>query len=115
MEYENLIERLLADVPQIRPQYEEEIEWLEEDLPHVIFGMVVTPFIIRSIKEQKEMSNLYSFLEEMALADEKVQEVLVVSVLESLITERDIIEIAKSHMGEVTKEMCETTEKAYGY
>jgi hypothetical protein len=115
LEYDNLIERLLADVPQIRPYYEEEIEWLEEDLPHVIFGMVVTPFIINSIEEQKEISNLYSFLEEMALADEKVQEVLVVSVLESLITERDIIDIAKSLMGKFTLELCETTEKAYGY
>ncbi|OKP73898.1 hypothetical protein A3842_21395 [Paenibacillus sp. P3E] len=115
MEYENLIERLLADVPQIRPHYEEEIEWLEEDLPHVIFGMVVTPFIIKSIETQKEVSNLYSFLEEMAVADDKVQEVLVVSVLESLITDRDIIDTAKSHMGKLTKTLCETTETEYGY
>ncbi len=54
MEYDNLIERLLVEVPQIKPYYEEEIVWLEEDLPHVIFGMVDTPFIIKSLEEQKE-------------------------------------------------------------
>ncbi|WP_289356240.1 hypothetical protein [Paenibacillus sp. S-12] len=115
MEYENLIERLLKAVPQIRPYYEEEIEWLEEDLPHVIFGMVVTPFLIKSIKEEKEITNLYDFFEEMALSEEKVQEVLVVSVIESLITEREIIETAKSNMGESTRIICETVEKAYGF
>jgi len=39
LEYDNLIECLLVEVPQIKPYYEEEIMWLEEDLPHVIFGM----------------------------------------------------------------------------
>ncbi|PQP80459.1 hypothetical protein C0Q44_27135 [Paenibacillus sp. PCH8] len=115
MKYENLIERLLTAVPQIRPYYEEEIEWLEEDLPHVIFGMVVTPFLIKYTNEQKDISNLYDFLEDMALSEEKVQEVLVVSVLESLITEREIIETAKSYMGDLTRKICETTQKAYGY
>ncbi|WP_059050881.1 DUF7674 family protein [Paenibacillus senegalimassiliensis] len=115
MDYDNLITSLLIDVPLIKPLYEEEIKWLEEDLPHVIFSLVVTPFIIKSIKEQEESSNIYGFLEKMALGDEKVQEVLVTSVLESLIIERDIIDFAKSHMGELTKILCETTEKAYGF
>ncbi len=115
MDYDNLIEKLLIAVPQIRPYYEEEIEWLEEDLPHVIFGMVVTPFIIKSTEEQTEIDNLYTFLEEMALSNEKVQEVLVVSVLESLITERHIINKVKLSMGKITKELCETTEKVYGF
>lgn len=115
MDYDNLIACLLADVPLIKPLYDEEIKWLEEDLPHVIFNLVVTPFIIKSIKGQVEPSNIYSFLEKMALGDEKVQEVLVVSVLESLITEREIIDLAKSHMGDLTKKLCENTEKAYGF
>jgi hypothetical protein len=115
LEYDNLIVWLLADVPQLRPLYEVEIKWLEEDLPHVIFSMVVTLFIIKSIKEHEELRNIYSFLEKMALGDEKVQEVLVVSVLEPMITERDIIGIAKSHMGELTNKLCEKTEIAYGF
>ena len=95
---------------------EEEMVWLEEDLPHVIFGMVVTPFIIKGLRGSKEVTNIWNFLEQMAISDdEKVQEVLVVSVLESLIVERDIIDFAKNRMGNRTKLLCESTEKAYGY
>ncbi|MBG9944241.1 hypothetical protein ABE237_16190 [Brevibacillus formosus] len=116
MEYGNIIRKLLTDVPQIRPYYEEEIEWLEEDLPHVIFGMVLTPYIIKSLEEHRNVETIFNFLEEMALSvDEKVQELLVVSVLESLITERGIIEIAKSHMGERTRQLFKTAEQAYGF
>ncbi|WP_059171346.1 hypothetical protein [Bacillus sp. FJAT-27445] len=116
MEYNNLINRLLNDIPQIRPMYEEEIEWLEEDLPHVIFGIIVTPFIIKQLQENQKVTTLFDFLEEMALCnDEKVQEVLVVSVLELLITEREIIDLAKNMMGNRTKQLCTVTEKAYGY
>ncbi|WP_058300399.1 hypothetical protein [Gorillibacterium timonense] len=68
-----------------------------------------------SFKEHEESSNIYDFLEKMALSEEKVQGVLIVSVLESLITERDIIDFAKSHMGELTKTLCENIEKANGY
>jgi len=51
----------------------------------------------------------------MAAADEKFQEVLVVSVFETLIAERDIIDIAMSFMGKLIKELCEPTENAYGF
>ncbi|WP_187377782.1 hypothetical protein [Paenibacillus senegalimassiliensis] len=54
-------------------------------------------------------------MKKMALNDEKVQEVLIVSVLELLITERDVIERAKFHVGELTKRLCENVEKAYGF
>ena len=116
MAYDDLISRLLNDIPQIRPMIEEEMEWLEENLPHVLFGIVVTPFIIKGLRGNKEVTNILKFLEQMAISDdEKVQEVLVVSVLESLIVERDIIDFAKNMMGNRTKLLCESTEKAYGY
>lgn len=116
MEYGNLVERLLTDIPQVRPYYEEEKDWLEEDLPHVIFGMVVTPFIIKSLQEKKNTKTIFDFLEEMVNSnDEKVQEVLVVSVLELLIVERNIISMARSSMGEMTQQLCRTIEKAYGF
>ncbi|MFC8689071.1 hypothetical protein [Brevibacillus porteri] len=116
MQYDNIIRKLLAAVPQIRPNYEEEMEWLGEELPHVIFGMVVTPYIIKCLEEHGNSETIFNFLEEMSLSsDEKVQELVVVSVLELLVTEREIIEIAKSLMGEQTRQHLKTLERAYGF
>ncbi|MFG0212972.1 hypothetical protein ACFU8X_07695 [Brevibacillus porteri] len=116
MNYDNVIAKLLNDVPQIRPFYEEEMEWLGEELPHVIFGMVVVPYIIKGLEGNETIESIFNFLEEMSLSrDERVQELLVVSVFESLITEREIISFAKSCMRKKTRQLCEATERAYGF
>lgn len=114
--YTEIIPTLLLELPQVRSKYYEEMEWLEEDLPHVIFGLVVTPFIIESLKNKLNLSLIFNFLEEMATSNEQVQEVLLFSILDSLILEeRNLLDFAKTQMGEYTKILCENAEKSYGF
>lgn len=116
MEQENLIPELLKCLPKLKPLYEEELEWMEEVLPHYIFGSVVTSYTVDSLNNNiEESKELFRFFNEMAVGDEYVQNVLVVSLLEPLITERDIIDQAKLLMSETTKQLCEEMERAYGY
>ncbi|MFB0832735.1 hypothetical protein ACEU2D_24515 [Brevibacillus laterosporus] len=119
MEYNDLVQTLLVEIPELNPVYEEEIEWLKEDLPHVIFGIVFNPYLIEILNlhdQEKKLKAIFIFLEKMAMSsDEKVKEVLVTTILESLLTERNIIVKAKHYMGSVTKKFCEQLEIAYGY
>ncbi|MFF0830691.1 hypothetical protein ACFYU8_27995 [Brevibacillus sp. NPDC003359] len=116
MNYDNVTTRLLTVVPQIRPHYEKGMEWLEEELPHVLFGIMVVPFIIKNLEENKPLDVMFNFIEEMSLSsDERIQELVVVSVIESLIVEREIIHHAKSSMGKRTRELCDDIEREFGY
>lgn len=114
--YTEIIPKLLSEIPQVRSKYCEEMEWLEEDLPHVIFGVVVTPFVIESLKNKVNSSLIFNFLEEMATSNEQVQEVLLLSILDSLILEeRNLLDFAKTQMRECTKILYENAEKSYGF
>lgn len=119
MDYTNLVKSMLKELPELKPAYDEEMEWLEEELPHVLFSWVFNPYLINLLTENKradQIVTVFNFLEQMAVSpDEKVQEVLVVTVIESLVLERNIIEIAKGYMGEQTKKFCLEVEVSQGW
>ncbi|WP_139489841.1 DUF7674 family protein [Brevibacillus dissolubilis] len=116
LEYGKLISNLLSHLPAIRPYYEEEMEWLKEDLPHVIFGIVVVPYIVKHLQEQEGLEEIFEFLEKMAVSnDEEVEGVLVVSVLEPLLIERDVIGLAESQMRQKTRQLFDIIKKTNGF
>lgn len=118
MEYSNLVQKMLRAIPEVNPMYEKELDWWEEILPHIIFGDVLNPYIITLLREgnaDQTLEKAFDFLEQMAISsDERVQEVLAVTVLEQLGDDPLILEKARQYMGSETREMSTEIEKGWG-
>lgn len=82
---------------------------------HIIFGMVIVPYILYIVRNKKmsEINKVFLFLENMAVCDDvKVKEVLDFTILEQLAGEgHDMFEQCKLHMRENTLRHCEEVEK----
>ena len=110
--YDNLIERLLMAVPEIRAEHEENLEWLGDDyLPHVVFGIEFNPYLTESLIAKPDddlLSRAFAFLEEMAHSqDERVLGVLMATVCEHISGQGLAVgERARSFMSPETKRIC---------
>ncbi|MDQ0087494.1 hypothetical protein J2T12_000888 [Paenibacillus anaericanus] len=118
MEYNNVVQIMLEAIPEITPMYEKELDWWDEILPHIVFGDVLSPYIITLLREsnpEQTLEKVFDFLEQMAISsDERVQEVLAVTVLEQLGDDPLILEKARQYMGCETKKMSVEIEKGWG-
>ena len=89
----------------------------ETDGMHVVFGMVIVPYILYIIQNNKmlEINKVFSFLENMAICEDiKIKEVLDFTVLEQLVDERqDVLGQCKQYMKKNTLEHCEEVEKYF--
>lgn len=80
---------LIQWVPEIAAPYEKETEWQEGDETgsHIIFGDVLVPHIIKLVEDQENESleKIFDFIEHLlSLDDEYAEDVVVLSVIESL-------------------------------
>ena len=119
LNYDNLVQQMLEAVPEIRPYYEKELEWWNDEiLPHVVFGDVINPYVISLLKNCENMDVLqktFQFFEMMAnCLDERVANVLGVTVLERIGDEPDVLDQAVEFMGKKTKEISDEIEKFWG-
>ncbi len=84
---------------------------------HPIFGLIVVPYILLCVRENRaaETNIAFTFLEEMATCkDADVAGVLDFTVLESFVDEgHDFIRKCKQYMGKNTLEHCEEIEKYF--
>ena len=89
----------------------------ETDGMHVVFGMVIVPYILYIVQNNKilEINKVFSFLENMAICEDvKIKEVLDFTVLEQLVDERqDVLGQCKQYMKKNTLEHCEEMEKYF--
>ena len=89
----------------------------ETDGMHVVFGMVIVPYILYIVQNNKilEINKVFSFLENMAICEDvKIKEVLDFTVLEQLVDERqDVLGQCKQYMKKNTLEHCEEVEKYF--
>jgi hypothetical protein len=117
MRYDNLIRDLLTEFPVLESFYIEEGNYIE-GLPHLCFEIVFVPFVkqVCTFDDGIEISKICSFMEQMSISeDEMVQEVLAVSVLESILSEREVVGILKRHLKTHTLELLDLLEKEYGW
>lgn len=118
LNYDNLVQQMLEAVPEIKPHYEKELEWWDEILSHIVFGDVINPYIISLLKNSQDLDILqraFQFFEIMAnCPDERVAEVLGVTVLERLGDEPEVLKKAMKFMGNKTKEISDDIEKGWG-
>ena len=89
----------------------------ETDGMHIVFGMVIVPYILYIVQNNKmlEINKVFSFLENMAICEDiKIKEVLDFTVLEQLVDEgQDILEQCKQYMKKNTLKHCEEVEKYF--
>lgn len=103
--------KLIETFPEIKKQYDEEIDWQEGDETgaHVVYGDVLKPYLLQSIQERhdKTMKKILGFLEGLLkINDKSINEVVAFSVLEGIITNEDIeIEFVESMLGELSKKV----------
>lgn len=104
MNYENIIELLLLEFPDIKDKLETE-DYLS-DLPHCIFEITLIPFVKSKCKnsEEKELLKLGVFLEKMSMCEDmKVRELMNVSFLEPIVLDdKEVLSVLKNYLGEKT-------------
>lgn len=120
MKYDELYKTFKEEIPEGYSFFEiKEKENLidETDGMHVVFGMVIVPYILYIVQNNKmfEINKIFSFLENMAICEDvKIKEVLDFTVLEQLVDERqDVLGQCKQYMKKNTLEHCEEVEKYF--
>ena len=94
MKYEDLYDEFINLFPEDKEFFkrlEEETGAVRSIGMHIMFGLVVSPYILRLLeKEPEKAKKAFEFIEKMETSeDERIANVADVSVLESLITEED--------------------------
>ncbi len=120
MNYDNLFQEFKEKIWEGQDFFEEKAKECfvdDTDGMHVIFGMVVLPYILYVIENQKdkEIKKVFSFLERMALCEKiKVGEVLDFTILEGLIDNEYVpIDVCKAYMGKETLKRCVKIEEYF--
>ncbi len=118
MKYEELYKdfaKLFPDDEVVLNDLEISADVDEEDGMHILFGMVVFPFISKLVEdgENEKLKRVFDFLEQMASSkDSRICEVLEFTILENIITSgKDFLNICKPYMGSETGKSCEYIER----
>ena len=107
---------LINRFPELKQRYYDEVIWQEGDETgsHVVFGDIFTPYIEENLVKNKvaALEKIFKFIEEVLLLHEEYSdEVILFSVLERLICNKEQFEKCKNYFGKCTyqiiKEMFE--------
>ena len=118
--FHNLGEKLVEAIPELRPQYEQELKWWgdEEPGPHKIYGDLLTPYLVsllNSDAQEEILKRIFAFLEELANhEDVHVQEVVAFSVLEQLGADEQLLQKARKYMSPKTLQFSHEVEAFWG-
>lgn len=121
MNYENILDILFKKISRIKNIYDEKVQ---EDLidnetgKHMIFGLVIVPFIITEVNKKTDVTivnGIFDFLEEMSLCEDvKVRELLDFTILEQFVDEgKEQLDELKKYMRENTLICCLEIEKYF--
>jgi len=120
MIFNTVIKELMSNFPEFEEVAENEFEyWRQESPPpHVFFANVLDTYLVKEmadIKNVKLVEQIFDFLEKMAISeDEKVQEILGVTILEYLGNDKRILKKARTFMRPHTLKMSYEIEKGLG-
>lgn len=109
--YDSLYERFVELFPDEKKWFNDKCEEngvSPEDGMHIVFGMVVVPFLLEdAINHPKKLKKAFDFFERMeTFGTSKIAEVIEFSVLENLVgIEKDKKDIFMKYMGKETKEV----------
>lgn len=118
MNYNELYDEFLKCFPEdaaILNHQSEELSVERSDGMHVVFGMVVVPFILHLIGERNDVKlrRVFEFLEKMAVSDDPlICEVLEFTILEDIVSQgKNVLDYSKAYMKRETLKCCESVEK----
>ena len=109
LHYNDLGAWLIQEVPELEDAYRRELGWWgkEKPGPHVIFGDVLTPYIIRLLEcgDNPEAIKKALGMLETLIADEdiEVQAVAVVTVLDRLVGNAEWMRLMKPYLGPLAR------------
>lgn len=116
--FENMSEKLVEAIPELKPAYEKELEWWhgEEAGAHNIYSEVLNQYLISLLQSEvnpeteESLRRIFKFLEELSNhQDVRVQEVVGVTVIERL-HGAGLLERARQYMGPATLQMSREIE-----
>ena len=117
---DNLGEQLVTAIPELRSQYESELEWWGDEQPgaHIIFGDILNPYLISLLElgdRENTIKRIFAFLEQLAnYEDSQIQEVVTVTVCERLGDRKDLLAKARQYMGNNTLRLSHQIEEFWG-
>lgn len=119
MNRETLIKYFLNNFPEYRDAFEQHLEDYNEILIHVFFGDTINERLIEVLEKDKEnnkeIEKIFKFLEKMALdGDLDVKEVLIVTILERLGDDKNLLKKSYKYMGKNTKIASDDIERFWG-
>jgi hypothetical protein len=105
--YENVSEKLIEHLPELREAYETEQKWWggEKPGPHVVYGDVLNPYvdILLQSGDAPALRRVFEFLETLSCSeDQRVQELVAVTVCEHLGSDQERLRQAVRFMGPAT-------------
>ena len=110
MDIKQLNRLLISKFPELEREYHEEVDWQEGDETgsHVVYGDVLTPYIEKIIIQQNnaEIQKVFAFIEEILTRNEKYSdEVIMFSVLERLMLDKEQFQSCKKYFGKYTEQI----------
>jgi hypothetical protein len=115
LNYDGVIESLVSEVPALRDLYRDHVDFYEEVIPHLFFG-VMTEFLVQCLREARSeepaqakrlacVEATLAFLERaITRPDPKVQELVYVSFIEELFgVEPEVLSQMTAMMGPALK------------
>ena len=119
IEYSTLNEDfIMRRFPELKKQVEEEMEGLDEFLPHAVFGNVFNPFVVKLLKQDDYKTNstlkrIFEMYENLSSnGDFETKNLVQVTLLEYLWDEKITYERSMELMGEKTRV---TWDNIYSY
>ena len=117
MNYSELIKKLFTHFPMLEKRYESEGDSIK-GIPHLCYEAVFVPFIKESClaNDTDKMLFICDFLELMATSEEVlVSELLTGSILDVILSDRDVIHSIKRYLGINTTKLLAVLEKERGW
>lgn len=118
--YKTMVSILFSKIPEVYTLYLDEKDYYKEymEMPHIIYGDLLTPYLINLLRDDKEKSTIkkiFDFLEELS-NDEVIEivNVVQVTVLEGLGDDKDILKTGYKYMGPQTRILSDEIEKYWG-
>lgn len=106
---ENIVEKLIADFPNLKNEIESNLNDFPEIYLHLIFGDIFNPYLLSLLDNpQKNRSKLIKaseLLEYMSKMDNSIQEVVVTTVLERLSDNSEKLALFSRFIGDRTRQL----------
>jgi hypothetical protein len=107
--YESLSADLVANIPELEPDYRKLRAWWGDEAPgpHIVFGDILNPYIDRLVRTGDEAAaiRVFSYLEGLSHnSDPHIRDVVVATVCEYIASDPSLVAGTRGFMGESTRQ-----------